>query len=51
LRTECEWKQRSILPHTDFVMKAFETSDSANMLGNLIGKFDNNGVLLISYLS
>jgi hypothetical protein len=51
MRIECEWKRRNILPHTDFVMKIFEPSNSANMLGNVVGKFVKKEVLLISYLS
>lgn len=41
----------NILPHTDSVKKAFEPSDSANILGNKVGKFVKNEALLISYLS
>ena len=51
MRIECKQRQRNILPHTDSVIKAFEPSDSANMLGNLVRKFVKNEILLISYLS
>jgi len=46
------WVETSnILPHTDFVMKAFEAFDSVNKLSNLVGIFVKNEILLISYLS